>query len=188
MYTLKRTVEPAALAITLATVKTYLRLTTTDNDDDLTDLFIPAATDLIEQKSHRQLITATYSLKRSYWPRGYRLYLPKGQLQSITSITYVDADNVTQTWDSANYEGETAAEPGYVTPIAGETWPTSLSPQGDHAINITFVCGYGGGLDLHPGEGQGGVVVSGGPPVRHANHDIDRHDSHAGSRDAQRTD
>lgn len=158
MYALKRTVEPGALAVSLATVKTYLRLTTTDNDTDLTDLFIPAAIDLIEQKTHRQLITATYTLKRSYWPRGCRLYLPKGQLQSVSSITYVDADGVTQTWDSSKYEVETDPEPGYINLVAGETWPTSLSPQGDHAITITFVCGYGGSATSIPARVKAAVL------------------------------
>jgi len=61
-------------------------------------------------------------------------------LQSVTSISYVDADGATQVLDSARYTGDIAGQPGWVV-VDEDGWPDTMETA--NAVTIRFVCGYG---------------------------------------------
>jgi uncharacterized phiE125 gp8 family phage protein len=71
--------------------------------------------------------------------------LPKPPVQSVSSITYTDANGDAQTWSSANYtlsksSGPHAA-PAVIEPVYGVSWPVTRNVI--DAVTVRFVCGYG---------------------------------------------
>ena len=85
---------PATTPISRAELKTHLRVDTTAEDDYI-DTVILAATDYFEQRSWRQLITATYGMYLDAFPTDF-IEFPKAPLQSITSVVYQDTNGATQ--------------------------------------------------------------------------------------------
>src|SRR5690606_29698408 len=73
------------------------------------------------------------------WP-GRCLYLPKAPLQSVTSISYVDADGTPGTVDSSSYS-VAAGSPGMVLLVGAHTWP-SVTLRQAAAVTVRFVAGY----------------------------------------------
>ena len=148
-------VEP----LTLAQAKQQVRRTQVDDDDAyLRQTLIPAVRERAEQATQRQLITATWDLKLDRWPcaadlplaergdfaDGY-IRVPLPPLQSVTSITYVDATGATQTWATDQYVVDKPAGPraprGRILLAYGASWPTARDQA--NAITVRFVAGYG---------------------------------------------
>lgn len=67
--------------------------------------------------------------------------MPLGPLQSVSSITYVDTDGVTQTLSSGAYVVDDKSERGWVVLASGEEWPSTYDVI--NAVTISFVAGYG---------------------------------------------
>lgn len=131
---------PTCTPITVLELKDHLRLIESDEDAYLGNL-IKAATEMVQVETQRSLITQTIKQYRNAFPVG-DILLERGKIQSITSITYVDGDETTQTLDSSTYELKTGKEPHRAALADGESWPTDLSDTGD-AVCITSVAGYG---------------------------------------------
>lgn len=118
--------------------------------DDLIEEYIKAARQYVEAETHRQLVTATYELIADRFAgSNNRIYLPFGQLQSVTSVKYIDTDGVEQTLDSSKYKVSDSREPGFIEPAYSESWPTARLEA--DAVRIRFVCGYGAPNTV-PGE------------------------------------
>ena len=140
-YGLRLTSAAAVEPITTAQAKTHVRLDDDGIDTDLDDFFIPAARQAVEIYTDRQLVTATWTLTVPRFPYSRALYLPKGELQSVSSVKYYDTSDVQQTLSSDNYYVVTTAEPGCVYLKEDYSWPqTIIRPD---AVEIIFVCGYG---------------------------------------------
>jgi uncharacterized phiE125 gp8 family phage protein len=140
---LKRTVAPAAYPVTVAESKADLRVQHTA-EDTLIDSLIAAATDYADVPNGvvgKALITQTWTLSvRSFEPN-LKLHIPITPVQSISSITYYDADNVQQSltvFDFYLYGDEDTA---WIEPKPNVTLPT-VYPRED-AITVTFVAGFG---------------------------------------------
>lgn len=153
---LVRTFDAESEVISLTDVKNQLRITTTADDDSFRE-FIAATRHRAEQFLGKTLITSTWEYKLDCFTRSNRIYptanqimLPMGPIQSISSITYIDADGVSQTLSSANYQFDRR---GRLKPAFGTTWP-STRDQYD-AVTITYVAG----------ETSAGNVA---PDIRHA--------------------
>lgn len=76
------------------------------------------------------------------------IYLPLPPLQSVTSITYLDGNGVTQTVDPTTYR-VIRGEPARIVPSAGNAWPSTGYTSGYPGVyefgdvTVRFVCGYG---------------------------------------------
>lgn len=120
--------------------------TNTTNDPYLTSL-VKSARRLVESETGRALITQTWILRLEGFPTSSDcpLWVPLPPLQSVSSIAYVDADGVSQTWAAASYQVTTPAgdapDCGRIAPAYGEVWPTTREQM--EAVTITFVAGYG---------------------------------------------
>lgn len=137
----KRTVAPAVEPVLLAEAKAHVREDTTDSDTLLTALIV-AATEYVEERTGRALITQTWSLAMDGAPCGNdAIRLPRPPLQSVTSITYVDEAGDTQTWDAANYRVDTHSEPARITLAADAVWPVPQFVAG--AVTVVYEAGYG---------------------------------------------
>ena len=138
--------ETTTLAVSLKDVKRHLNIETSDDDRLLTDYTLIATRNL-EHDTNRSFINKTYVMKLDcfpdYYSVGYHndIVLPKAPLSSVTSITYTDENEASQTWASSKYNVDTDSEPPRVEPAYQETYPTTLNIN--HAVTITFVAGYG---------------------------------------------
>lgn len=134
---------PTETPVSLAEAKLHARVQITD-DDDLIKGQLDAARLYCEGFTKRQLVTATYELRLDGFPAWdlTPIVIPRPPLQSITSITYLDEDGVSQTWASSKYQTDTNTEPGRVMPVQGKTYPsTQLDTL--NTVTIRFVAGYG---------------------------------------------
>lgn len=133
---LLQTVAPSVEPVSTEELKTWLGYGGTDQDATF-DGLIKAARSWAEDFTNRQFITATWQLKLNcFLPV---ISLPKIPLQSISSITYVDTENATQTLSTASYQY--SVETGDLTTAYNISWPTVLNTL--EPITITYVSGYG---------------------------------------------
>lgn len=111
----------------------------TTADPHLTRLIV-AARVTAERITRRALVTQTWALYLPMFP-GWEIAIPKPPLQSVSSISYVDADGVTQTLATDQYLVDARSEPACIVPAYGLVWPvTRVQPN---AVTVRFVCGYG---------------------------------------------
>lgn len=152
---------PANAVVSTADQKTFMRVTTSD-EDTLIDTFVDAATKIVENYLNRKLINQTWDYwldripryKNEPWWNGQRegrvssligfsdkIYLPFAPLSSISSITSYDTDNSSDTFDSDSYTADTQSKRPRVILNEGYSWPTALRDR--NAIQITAIYGYG---------------------------------------------
>lgn len=130
---------PDEKPITLEQVKEHLRIPHDYIDEDqVLSMKIDAAVDRFETDTWRKLITQTWKAFPDTWDS--EIEIPFGQLQSIESVKYIDADGVEQTVDPADYSEDTIADPGRL--VFEDTF-TLPELKGVNPIRIEFICGFG---------------------------------------------
>lgn len=143
---LKRTVAPTELPISLDEVKDHLRYTASDQDAPLM-AYIRAAVEQLDGAAgllNRALVTQTWEWKFRCFPAGDWFRVPLPPLQSVSSIQYIDTNGDTQTLAASKYnvlDTDNPTRQGRVELAYGEVWPT-LRDQ-ENAVTVTFVAGYG---------------------------------------------
>lgn len=111
---------------------------TNSTGDPILNILIAAARQHAETLLKRYLITQTIDYYMDCFD-SWEIKLPP--LQSVTAITYVDTDGVTQTIDAADYLVDAVSVPARITPAYGEVWPTTRYQN--NAVKIRFIAGYG---------------------------------------------
>jgi uncharacterized phiE125 gp8 family phage protein len=113
------------------------------DDTLLTDLIETARRD-VENDTSRKLITQTIDYYPKSWPKGDRIKLPFGNLQSITSIVYTDTDGTATTMTATtDYITElNGNQCGFAVLPYGKSWP-SVTLHPSNPIAIRYICGYG---------------------------------------------
>lgn len=130
---------PGVEPVTLAEARAHLRVTATD-EDWLIQAHIIAARRRAESLTHRRLVTQTWDWFLDRFPC-WEMEVPFGQLQSVTSVKYLDTAGVEQTLAGTEYLVDAKSDPGRITPAYGKVWPTTRAQM--NAVTIRFVCGYG---------------------------------------------
>ncbi|MGA9851846.1 MAG: head-tail connector protein [Gammaproteobacteria bacterium] len=137
---------PLAEPLDLAEVKNHLRVTIT-NDDSLISALITAARERVESYLSRALITQTWLMTIDQWPiildrfpRSDVMDLPFAPLQCVDSVTYVDVNQDTQTWDPELYSVDNQTEPGRLMPAYQQVFPPILYVP--DAIQVQYASGY----------------------------------------------
>jgi uncharacterized phiE125 gp8 family phage protein len=119
------------------------------HDETLTR-HIKTAREMVERLTGRQLINATWDLVLDGFPSGAQpIKIPKNPLSSVTSITYLDSDGVSQTWTSSNYRVTTSKEPATVSLAYQVSYPATRGIEG--SVTVRFVAGYGSTMLSVPG-------------------------------------
>lgn len=137
---------PAVEPLTLSECKQFLRVDHA-SDDTLISAMQVSAREWVETYTRRALCTQTLDFRYTGWPIiGDPLVVPYAPLQSITSISYIDEDQVTQTLAASQYVVRAQAGPragrGTIEIADGVTLPT-LSTQPDRPVTVRAVVGYG---------------------------------------------
>lgn len=134
------TSAPSDELLTVEEAKRHLRLYASDLDDEVASL-IRAARDYCERYTQRTLrSTTTRTLKMSDWWCD-SMGLPWPPLIAVSSVTYYDTSNASQTLSSSNYHVETSSDgTARIVWSASATIP-SVYDRPD-AITITFTTGY----------------------------------------------
>lgn len=149
--------------VSLAEVKQHCRIEEAV-DDGLLAGYVLAARALLEQQCNLALSAQTWDLtldrfppftaldqnawgnRADTWPRSYMSYassvilLPRGPVQSITSISYTDANGAAQTLPANQYQLDTSRTPARLAPAFGTYWPTSRYQYS--SVVVRFVAGY----------------------------------------------
>ena len=148
--------QPASEVVTVAEMKAHLRIES-DDEDTLIGDYITAATDMVDAEFGelgRALITQSWSLVMPAFPTSGRFDLPVSPVQSITSITYYDSDNVQQTLLADAYRLTILPDRARVDLVTGYSWP-AIYDRAD-AVTVTYAAGYGdASTDIPEGIRQG---------------------------------
>lgn len=145
-----RIAPPAVEPVTLTEAKEYLRVRH-DFENGLILRLIARARETYEERTQRQLITATWRLtldafpgacghSQQEWSDGDFIFSPRSPLQSA-SITYVDTNGATQTLATTVFTVDTSDVRGRIGLSYGQSWPSTRATAG--AVVVTCVCGYG---------------------------------------------
>lgn len=115
------TIEP----ISLNAARDYLRVDHTDDDSVIAGL-IAAARARYDARGilGRALMTQTLDYWVDAFPVGRALFLPVRPVQSIVSVSYLDASQTLIAADAASYVASLASEPPRIYPVGG-TWPAT---------------------------------------------------------------
>jgi len=135
---LKLITAPLVEPVTLAEARAHLRATTTD-EDALIQGWIAAARERAEDITHRRFITQTWDLVLDGFPSQFEM--PNAPLVSVTSVKYLDEDDVEQTLASSAYQVDAVNQPGRILPAVNGEWPDTSEKI--NAVTVRFVCGYG---------------------------------------------
>lgn len=152
-------------AVSLSDMKTFLRVSGTADDDQIT-AYIATATEAVKQYLRRAILTETFVFKADGFADpdgddrllalgpgvhtasrpyilggGETLDVPFPPLQSVTSIVTYDRGNNASTYSNTRYQVD--LQSGRIYLSEGEVWPSDLRAQ--DAVQVTYVAGYGSG-------------------------------------------
>jgi uncharacterized phiE125 gp8 family phage protein len=148
MWSLKLITPPAVEPLTGEQLKQQSRVDFADEDDYLAGLAV-AARVTAEETLSRSLITQTWELGLPCFPRSDRIFLPRGPVQSVTSVAYTDSGLTSHTMAAdTDYLVDTSQELAEVVLPFGQVWPTAVLSTARPVV-IRFVAGYGdAGTDI----------------------------------------
>jgi len=137
---LEVTTAPTLRPLSVSEAAQFLRLDASD-ENTLLEALIDAARQKCELLTERTLLTTTYAMKLDAFPASRRIALARPPVASVTSVTYYDTTNTTQTLTLTTgyltYVGDRVA---YVYLPDGVTWPsTYVRPD---AVTVTYVAGW----------------------------------------------
>lgn len=131
--------EPGDEPVGVGEVKDDLRIRFNDSDGLIRDQIAVARQYIEEQLIWKALLTQTCIDK--FPTLGGELELAWEPVQSITSITYQDIDNATQTLSTDIYELASRHGAGIVRLKDNQSWKTTLAH--DDSVTVTYVAGFG---------------------------------------------
>lgn len=146
----KLTQAPSLEPLTVADMKTHLRIDATD-DDTVISLLIVAVRQYCEQATANSFVTQkwSYVADRFFGECTNAIYLEKTPIQSIDSVTYLDLSGTTQTMPATDYAVDLTGTLARITPRFGKVWPITLPQIG--AVAVNFTAGYGAPADVPEG-------------------------------------
>ena len=150
--------EVATEPVSVAELRTHLRIDTKEHDEELRSLITAARQTIEEVYLWKLLIDQTCIEYYDFFSDGMELrWLP---VDSITSITYLDADAASQTLAATVYELTHINGQGVVRLKYGQSFPTTLAHP--DSVYITYVAGYGAAADVPQAIRRALLLYAGG--------------------------
>lgn len=159
-------VPAAVLAIPLSEMKTWLKITHSDLDAEITAL-IEGATKTAEHMTRLDLIDKTYRTFRDVFSdsplcfANYAALVPscsrsslssmelrKSRLRSVEAVEYLKSGSW-ETVSSSVYYNTVEVAYSKIMQADGESWPTDLDKRAQ-AVRVDFIAGYGDSSDDIP--------------------------------------
>lgn len=136
------TTDATAELVSLREVKEHCRIDASFQDDDTyLATLITVAREMAEQFTRRSLATKTLELILDDFPCQDYIELPRGPVQSLTSIKYKDSAGSETTWAATNYILNADIWTPIVSLTYGNTWP-SFTPYPTGAVRVVYVAGF----------------------------------------------
>lgn len=128
--------------VDLADLKDQIRgLDKSTGDDGFVRGLNVSVTALVETYLNRVLMPQAWDYYLDAVPPSSVLEIPNAPLSSITSITTIDANEVSTVFASSNYVVDTVSSPGRVALKTGIVWP-STTLKVVNGFVVRFVAGY----------------------------------------------
>jgi uncharacterized phiE125 gp8 family phage protein len=140
----------ASKPVTTAEAKLHCRVDGSD-EDSLIDSYIAAATSFVENYTGRALISQTWEQVLDDFSDA--MQLPKGPVQSVTSIKYFDTAEAEQTLAADQYVLDNVSDPAWIVRPDDVTYPDVA--DGVNNVIIRFVAGY----TLLPAEIKAAILL-----------------------------
>jgi uncharacterized phiE125 gp8 family phage protein len=139
--TLKLITGPTSEPVSLAEARLQLRFDSDNTaDDSRISGLIEAARQQAEHELGRALVTQTWEASFDEFP-AVEIELGKPNVQSITTVKYIEADGDEQTIAASNYYLDNEEPPGFLLPAEDYEWPETMDTA--NAVRVRFVAGYG---------------------------------------------
>lgn len=154
---------PAYLAVSLATMKSYLRIDG-DSEDSIIESMIKAATIKLENYTNKKFVTQKWEIYFDHFPcqyvqpdwegvkdgalnslyaQGDTLELPFGPLKSVQKFSTFD-DSAEYVFANSNFILDTASPFGKISLKSGSVWPATVL-RATNGIKILATFGMGEG-------------------------------------------
>lgn len=150
-YALKT--APAALAVTLANVKAFMRIDGTASDADLTAI-IERVTDAAERYTGKAFISQVWEQSFDNFPDSNYIELKRAPVSALVSFLWYDKDNNSAAVTAASYRLDTFGN--RVILNDGYVWPVDARPY--NSGKIEFTAGYGAADTNVPKDIQAAIV------------------------------
>lgn len=108
-------------------------------EDALIELFISAAREWVESYTGRALCPQTLELALDAFP-AEEIEIARGPVRAITSVIYVDENQVEQTLDSEAYTLDVYSDRIWLLPAAETEWPTA--GEFANAVKVRYEAGF----------------------------------------------
>jgi len=139
---IERITPPVGDLVTLSDCKRDLRLLGIDDQDDLILSLIESASEYCDGRDgvfSRALLTQTWRVSLPRFP--IKFGFPVVPAQSISAISYYDADNAQQTLAASSYRLVSSPDSATLEVEDGVSLPSTFTR--DDAVRFDVVCGYG---------------------------------------------
>lgn len=134
----KVTGAPAEFPVTLTEAKLKLKVTSSDEDNVITNL-IKTATQICESDSGLSFITQSRTVTLDKFPCG-TIILPYGPVTSVTTFSFIDTDGASQSLTvNDDFILDTHNIPARLQSV--DSWPSTKDRL--NAITIVYGAGYG---------------------------------------------
>ena len=133
--------ETGSEPVSVAEAKDHANYTDTDKDT-LWGTYVTAARQMVERMTNRAIIEQTRVYKMNAFPTGDMqvIELPGGNVQSVTSVQYVDGNGDTQTFTGFDADLGSIGGTARISLAANQEWP-EVRDEG-LPVTITYVAGY----------------------------------------------
>lgn len=134
---------PTEQPVSLAEAKVHCLEDTAEQDTYITSLILAATAHCDYQYgiTGRALITQSWSIADSGPSLDLTFSIPITPVKSLTSITYFDSSNVSQTLDVDDFQLIQSGMQAYIVPDDGTDWPDMFDRV--DALTVEVVAGFG---------------------------------------------